>query len=176
MAVTVGQPAPDFTLPDSDRNQVTLSSLRGQKNVVLVFYVLAFTGGCRSELVAFRDLNAEFEKSETKVYGISVDTPMSLAVFAHSIDLNFPLLSDFPQHQATQAYGTYDPASGTSRRVTFVVDMDGVVQAEIVSDHDMRRHASEAIDVVRKLQGVTSELSPLVGPGKHSQGAPGPEP
>ena len=169
MPVQVGEPAPDFTLKDSDRHDVTLSSFRGKKNVVLVFYVLAFTGGCRNELIAFRDHNAEFERLEAQVMGISVDTFMSLGVFAHSIDLNFPLLSDFPDHKATKAYGTYDPATGTSRRVTYVVDKLGVIRSEIVSDEDMHRHAQEALEAVEKLErGVTAG-----SPGIPSDAEPG---
>lgn len=160
MSVQVGDPAPDFTLKDSDRHDVTLSSFRSQKNVVLVFYVLAFTGGCRNELIAFRDHNAEFERLQTQVLGISVDTFMSLGVFGHSIDLNFPLLSDFPDHKATKAYGTYDPATGTSRRVTYVVDKAGVIRAEIVSDDDMHRHAQEAVGVVQKIEAEVKAGSP----------------
>jgi len=152
MPIKAGEPAPDFTLPDSDRKQVTLSSFRGKKNVVLVFYVLAFTGGCRNELIAFRDHNAEFEKLDTQILGISVDTFMSLGVFGHSIDLNFPLLSDFPEHHATKTYGTYDPVTGTSRRVTYVVDKQGTIRAEIISDEDMHRHTQEALKAVQQLQ------------------------
>jgi peroxiredoxin len=156
MSLKVGELAPDFTLRDSDRNEVSLSSFRGKQNVVLVFYVLAFTGGCRNELIAFRDHNAEFEKLDTRVLGISVDTFMSLGVFAHSIDLNFPLLSDFPEHKATKAYETYDPATGTSRRVTYVVDKQGLIRAEIISDEDMHRHAEDALTAVQKLQSQTA--------------------
>jgi len=158
MALQLGEPAPDFTLPDSDRNQVSLSSFRGNKNVVLVFYVLAFTGGCRNELIAFRDHNAEFQKLDTQVLGISVDTFMSLGVFAHSIDLNFPLLSDFPEHNATKAYGTYDPATGTSRRITYVVDKQGIIRAEIISDEDMHRHAQDALAAVQRLDSKAAPL------------------
>jgi peroxiredoxin len=151
---SIGEPAPDFVLQDTQRQPVTLRSFRGEKNVVLVFYVLAFTGGCRNELVAFRDLNAEFAKLDTQLLGISVDTPMSLKVFGNSIDLNFPLLSDFPEHKACEAYDTYDAASGTSRRRTYVVDKQGVLRAEIVSDEDMLRHSAEALKLVQELEGV----------------------
>jgi peroxiredoxin len=154
MPVKAGEVAPDFTLPDSERKPFTLSSLRGHKNAALIFYVLAFTAGCRSELIAFRDLKGEFEKLDTLLFGISVDTAMSLDVFAHSMDLNFPLLSDFPEHKATRAYGTYDPVTGTSRRVTYVVDKLGLVQAEIVSNDDMHEHASRALAAAQRLQGA----------------------
>jgi peroxiredoxin len=166
MSLQVGDSAPDFTLKDSERHDVTLSSFLGKKNVVLVFYVLAFTGGCRNELIAFRDHNAEFERLETQVLGISVDTFMSLGVFGHSIDLNFPLLSDFPEHKATKAYETYDPATGTSRRVTYVVDKAGVIRAEIVSDDDMHRHEQEALHYIQEMEaevGSRADASPEVG-------------
>jgi peroxiredoxin (alkyl hydroperoxide reductase subunit C) len=157
-----GNTAPDFTLPDIDRNQVQLAGFRAQKNVVLVFYVLAFTGGCRNELIAFRDHNAEFQKLDTQVLGISVDTFMSLGVFAHSMDLNFPLLSDFPEYHACKAYGTYDPATGTSRRVTYVVDKQGIIRNEIISDDDMHRHAQEALKAVEQLQSQAPTPVPEV--------------
>jgi peroxiredoxin len=92
-----------------------------------------------------------FEKADTQVLGISVDTFPSLGAFARSLDLNFPLLSDFPRHEATQAYGTYRPDLGTSRRITYVVDKLGVVRAEIVSDDNMTRHAERALEVVQGL-------------------------
>ena len=112
----------------------------------------AFTGGCKTELAHFRDHNAEFQRLDSQVLGISVDTFMSLRVFANSIDLNYPLLSDFPSHDATGAYGTYDANSGTSRRVTYVVDKQGIIRAEIVSDDDMSKHATAALEAVQKLQ------------------------
>lgn len=94
---------------------------------------------------------AEFEKANTQVLGISVDTFPSLGVFGRSLDLNFPLLSDFPEHEVTKAYGTYKPDLGTSRRITYVVDKEGIIRAEIISDEDMRRHAERALEVVRSL-------------------------
>jgi peroxiredoxin len=149
--VDIGDVAPDFTLPDSNRNPVTLSSFRGKKHVVLAFYVLAMTAGCKIELTTFRDHMREFEKADAAVFGISVDTFPSLRAFANSLNLNFPLLSDFPDNTVTKRYGTYNPATGLSRRVTYVVDKAGVVQAEIVSDEQMTRHAEEALQSVQKL-------------------------
>ena len=95
---------------------------------------------------------AEFEKANTQVLGISVDTFPSLGVFGKSLDLNFPLLSDFPRHEATTAYGTYKPDLGTSRRITYVVDKEGIIRAEIVSDDNMTRHAERALEVVQSLE------------------------
>jgi mycoredoxin-dependent peroxiredoxin len=152
--VSVGDFAPDFTLKDADRNDVTLSSFRGEKNVVLVFYVLAFTNGWRNELIAFRDRNAEFAKADTQVLGISVDTYPSNRAFAQSINLNFPLLSDFPKNEVTRAYGTYLPDRGTSRRITYVVDKEGAVRHVVISDNDMSRHAEESLAFVMEMEGL----------------------
>jgi peroxiredoxin len=152
MPLDVGDVAPDFTLPDGQRNQISLSDFRGQKHVVLAFYVQAMTAGCRNELIAFRDRNADFERAGAQVLGISVDTYPSIGIFANSLNLNFPLLSDFPENKATKTYGTYNPQTGTSRRITYVVDKEGIVRAEIESDNDMSHHAEKALEVVRGVE------------------------
>lgn len=157
MGLEVGDPAPDFTLPDGQRNKVSLSDFRGKKNVVLAFYVQAMTAGCRNELIAFRNRNADFERLNTRVLGISVDTYPSIGIFANSLNLNFPLLSDFPENSTTKAYGTYSPLSGVSRRITYVVDKEGIIRAEIQSDDDMSRHAEQALAMVRDLEAPSGE-------------------
>ena len=95
-----------------------------------------------------------FEKANTQVLGISIDTFPSVGAFAKSLDLTFPLLSDFPRNETVMAYGTYNPERGTSRRITYVLDKEGVIQAEIVSDDDMSRHSAEALTAVNTLEGV----------------------
>ena len=104
--------------------------------------------------MAFRDRIPEFEKASTQVLGISIDTFPSIGVFAKSIDLNFPLLSDFPKNEATRTYGTYNAERGTSRRVTYVIDKEGIIRAEIVSDQDMAKHSEDALAAVRKLEDI----------------------
>jgi peroxiredoxin len=152
MPLSVGETAPDFTLPDGGRNPISLSSFRGKQNVVLAFYVQAMTAGCRNELIAFRDRHADFQRADTQVLGISVDTYPSIGIFANSLNLNFPLLSDFPENNATKAYGTYNPQTGQSRRITYVVDKEGIVRAEIESDDDMSHHAERALEVAQDLE------------------------
>ena len=90
----VGQTAPDFTLFDTARKQVTLSSLRGQQ-VVLAFFPAAFTGVCEKELCTFRDSMAELNGLNATVLAISVDAPFSNAGFATKNGLTFPVLSDY---------------------------------------------------------------------------------
>lgn len=102
--------------------------------------------------MAFRDRNAEFAKASTQVLGISVDTYPSVGAFGRSINLNFPLLSDFPKNEATKAYGTYMPDRGTSRRTTYIVDKEGILRHVVISDNDMSRHAEESLAFVQQLE------------------------
>jgi peroxiredoxin len=123
----VGDKAPDFTLPDQDGNQVKLSSFLGKKNVVLAFYVLAFTGGWTKELKAYQADIAKFEQSGSQVLGISVDSSPSNKVFAQQNGLTFPLLSDF-KRAVSKEYGVLNEEYGFANRATFVIDKNGVIQ------------------------------------------------
>ncbi|EHR49703.1 Peroxiredoxin [Saccharomonospora marina XMU15] len=129
MAVEVGQQAPDFTLNDYNKQEVTLSSFRGQKPVLLVFYPFAFSGICQGELCQLRDEFAEYESENVQVLGISVDTPFSLKAWAQQQGYQFPLLSDFwPHGEVAKAYGVFNADAGLAVRGTFLVDTDGVVR------------------------------------------------
>lgn len=86
--------------------------------------------------------------------GISIDPFPSAGEFAKSLNLRFPLLSDWPKNEASRAYGTLDEERSVSRRVTFVIDRDGVVRGRIVSDTDMGKHAQESLQLVRSLEGL----------------------
>lgn len=132
MAITTGQAAPDFALFDSDKNKVTLSGFTG-KNVVLLFFPLAFTGVCTKELCSIRDNIAAYNDTNAQVLGISVDSLFVLDKFKKEQNLNFPLLSDFNK-EASRAfdvlYETF-PAfemQGVSKRAAFVIDKSGSVQ------------------------------------------------
>jgi len=94
MAVITGQPAPSFTLFDSDKNRVSLSDYQG-KNLVILFFPLAFTGVCTAELCSVRDNLATYNNAQAAVVGISVDSLFVLDKFKKEQQLNFPLLSDF---------------------------------------------------------------------------------
>jgi peroxiredoxin len=130
MAVDVGSKAPDFTLPNQDREPVTLSALVGT-NVVLAFFPAAFTGVCTKEMCHFRDQLTVLNTSNATVLGISVDTPFTLKEFARQQQLNFPLLSDFNK-DAIAKYDVVNPdmlgLKGISRRAAFVVDSAGIVR------------------------------------------------
>uniref|UniRef100_UPI003F50CC49 peroxiredoxin n=1 Tax=Agrococcus chionoecetis TaxID=3153752 RepID=UPI003F50CC49 len=125
VALEIGELAPDFTLRDHTGEAVTLSAMRGRP-VVLVFYPAAFTGRCTGELCSIRDEIAAFEDAGVQVYGISVDTAASLAVFHAQEGLTFPLLSDFWPHGAVaQSYDAFLPERGVATRATYVIDRDG---------------------------------------------------
>lgn len=133
----VGDPAPDFTVPMAggdaydDVEPFTLSAALPEGPVVLAFFPAAFTGGCTEELCTFRDELASFEALDARVYGVSVDLPFALNVFAMEQDLTFPLLSDF-DGEAIEAYDVVlegvHGLSGVAERSVFVVDADGTVR------------------------------------------------
>ncbi|ETW93596.1 peroxiredoxin [Candidatus Entotheonella palauensis] len=131
MAVQVGQEAPDFTLKSSDMEDVTLSSFRGDKNVVLLFVPLAFTGVCTQELCSVRDNLNNYSNLDAEVLGLSVDSPFSQKEWKEKEGLNFTLVSDF-NRDVVQAYGaSYGdsfPFHGVAKRSAFVIDKSGVLQ------------------------------------------------
>ncbi|MER5265694.1 peroxiredoxin [Saccharothrix saharensis] len=127
--VEVGAQAPDFTLNDYNKQPVTLSSFRGERNVLLVFYPFAFSGICTGELCQVRDELAAYEDENVQVIGVSVDTPFSLKAWAAQEGYQFPLLSDFwPHGQVAQAYGVFNEQAGLANRGTFLIDTAGVVR------------------------------------------------
>jgi thioredoxin-dependent peroxiredoxin len=127
-----GDAAPDFTLPDADGNEVSLSSLRGQR-VVVYFYPAAMTPGCTTQACDFRDSLASLAAAGVAVLGISPDGPAKLAKFRDRDGLNFPLLSD-QKREVLEAYGAYGEKMLYGKksvgviRSTFVVGPDGKIQ------------------------------------------------
>jgi peroxiredoxin len=129
MAVEVGAKAPDFTLSDYNKQQVTLSSFQGDKNVLLVFYPFAFSGICTGELCQLRDELSEYSDSNVQVLGVSVDSPFALKAWAEQQGYKFPLLADFWPHGAVaQTYGVFNEKAGLANRGTFLIDTTGVVR------------------------------------------------
>ncbi|MTD13601.1 redoxin domain-containing protein [Nakamurella sp. YIM 132087] len=129
MTIAVGDTAPDFTLSDAYRNAVTLSSFRGEKAVLVVFYPFAFSGVCTTELCAVRDDLSSFENDSVQILAISTDPIPTLKAWAEVQEYTFPLLSDFWPHGAvSQAYGVFFEKAGMPLRGTFLVDTTGVVR------------------------------------------------
>ncbi|MDI9895486.1 peroxiredoxin [Rhodococcus sp. 14-2483-1-1] len=129
MPIEVGAVAPDFTLKDQNNQLVTLSSYRNVKNVLLVFYPLAFTGTCQGELCKVRDELPTFENDDTAILAISVGPPPTHKIWAAEQGYTFPLLSDFwPHGEVAQAYGVFNDSAGFANRGTFVVDKSGIIR------------------------------------------------
>jgi peroxiredoxin len=144
MAVEVGAKAPDFTLSDYNKQQVTLSSFQGAKNVLLVFYPFAFSGICQGELCQVRDELADYEGADVQVLGVSVDSPFALKAWADQQGYTFPLLSDFWPHGAVAtAYGVFNDQAGLALRGTFLIDKEGTVRyAEVNQPGEPRDQAA----------------------------------
>lgn len=127
--LTVGTAAPDFTLRDQNQQPVSLSDYRGDKNVLLVFFPLAFTGICQGELDQLRDHLPVYENDDSVALTISVGPPPTHKIWATENGFLFPVLSDFWPHGAvSQAYGVFNDDAGVSNRGTFVVDRSGVIR------------------------------------------------
>jgi glutaredoxin-dependent peroxiredoxin len=139
MSIQVGQNAPDFSLFDSEKNEVKLSNLKGKK-VVLLFVPAAFTGTCTKEFCSIRDGLNQYQNLNAMVLGISCDSPFVLAKWKEQEHLNFSLLSDYNK-TTTAAYGVaYKHGEfvlgmeGHCRRSAFVIDENGVVKYAEVLD------------------------------------------
>jgi peroxiredoxin (alkyl hydroperoxide reductase subunit C) len=127
--VSVGDEAPDFTLRDQNNEKVTLSSFRGTKAVLLVFYPAAFTGICTGELTRVRDELDTFQNDDVQILTISVDSGYSHKIFSEREGYEFPLLADFWPHGAVaQSYGVFNEVAGIADRGTFLVDREGIVR------------------------------------------------
>ncbi len=138
MALKVGDKAPDFTLYSSDKKQVSLHDYKG-KNVLILFFPLAFTGTCTKELCGIRDNAFHFNGLDVEILAISVDSPQTLAKWKELEKYNFTMLSDFNK-EVSKAYGSqYNTFSvdlhGVAKRSAFLVDGDGIIQyAEVLED------------------------------------------
>jgi peroxiredoxin (alkyl hydroperoxide reductase subunit C) len=129
MAPEVGTEAPDFTLKDQTTPEVTLSSFRGSRNVLVVFYPFAFSGTCTGELCAVRDDISSFQNDDVQLLGVSVDHVYALKAWANQESYQFPLLSDFwPHGEVAKTYGVFNADRGMALRGTFLVDRDGIVR------------------------------------------------
>lgn len=138
MPLTIGQSAPNFTLFNTEKKEISLTDYKG-KNVVILFFPLAFTGVCTAELCNIRDNYNVYTSLNTEVIGISVDSLFVLEKFKNSENYNFDLLSDFNK-TASKDYDTlYETFAfgmqGVSKRSAFVVDKNGILQyAEVLED------------------------------------------
>ena len=132
--ISVGSVAPDFELKDQHGAKVSLSSFKGNKNVVVLFIPFAFTGTCTGELCAIRDDLAAFQNDDVQVIAISCDSPFTQKVFAEQEGYKFPVLADFwPHGEAAKAYGVFNEERGCATRGTFVIDKEGILRWQVVN-------------------------------------------
>jgi mycoredoxin-dependent peroxiredoxin len=144
MAVEVGDQAPDFELKDQHGTPVRLSSFRGAKHVVLVFYPLAFSGVCTGELCSLRDEFPEVNRDDVELLTVSVDSTFAHRAWADAEHFRFGLLSDFwPHGEVAKLYGVFDSERGFAIRGTFIIDKDGVVRWKVVNPTPQARDLTE---------------------------------
>ncbi len=131
MTLNIGDKAPTFILKDSDMQDVDLTSYLG-KNVVLLFFPLAFTGVCTTELCQTRDDISRYNDTNAEVLAISVDSPFTLAKFKAENQLNFKVLSDFNKDISHAYHALYEEfvagMKGVSKRAVFVIDGTGLIK------------------------------------------------
>jgi thioredoxin-dependent peroxiredoxin len=152
--VEAGQEAPDFTLPDQDGNDVTLSGLRGQ-TVVLYFYPKADTPGCTTQACGIRDHHNDYADSGARVLGVSPDTVTAQRKFADKYGLDFTLLAD-ENHEVAELYGTwgekkmYGKTYMGVQRATFLIDPDGRV-AKVFPKVSPKTHDEVVLEALGEL-------------------------
>ncbi|NDQ57201.1 MAG: peroxiredoxin [Acidipila sp.] len=128
MAVTVGQPAPEFALKDQNQQEVKLADFKGKKNIVLLFYPLDWSPVCSNEHACMVNDMKKFESLDAQVLGISVDSVWSHKAFAEKMKIGYPLLADFqPRGAVGEKFGVYLPEKGITGRSTFIIDKQGKV-------------------------------------------------
>ena len=132
MTLTIGQAAPDFEVMNQNGEKVSLASFKGLKNVLIMFYPFAFSGGCTGELCALRDDLSSFQNDGVQLLAISCDHMYTQRAFAEVEGYKFPVLSDFWPHGAVaKAYGVFEEAKGCAIRGSFLIDKQGILRWQI---------------------------------------------
>ena len=149
----VGEKAPDFKVTTTQGGSVKLSDFIGKKNLVLFFYPKDDSPGCTREACYFRDTKAEFEKRNAVILGVSLDTEASHQRFQEKYSLNFPLISDKGK-ELSRMFGVLRLGGLLLlKRVTFVIDRDGIIRKVIRSETDMHTHVDTALEALDNLKG-----------------------
>jgi mycoredoxin-dependent peroxiredoxin len=148
--MTVGQPAPEFSLKDQSQKDVKLRDFRGRKRVVLMFYPLDWSPVCSNEHACFVNQMKQFEQLDAQVLGLSVDSVWSHKAYAEKMGIQYPLLADFhPRGAVAAQYGVYLAEKGITGRAISIIDRDG----------KLAWHKNYDIPVVPDLQEVAGALS-----------------
>jgi peroxiredoxin len=152
MTAQIGSPAPDFTLRDTQRAEVSLSDFRGKKTL-LVFIPFPFTQNCETELCTIRDNLASLNALDANVVVITTHALHTNRVWAEQQGFEFPILADYWPHGAVaQAYGCFNEIAGSANRATYVLDEEGVVRDIIATD---------SLGTIREYSEYTKALAAL---------------
>jgi peroxiredoxin len=147
----VGDVAPEFTAASTSGRDVSLSSFRGKRNVLLAFFPLAFTGTCTKELVCFTEDFDQFAGKGVEILPISVDSTASLREFKNKLQMKTELLSDF-KRDISRAYGVLNEDRFYSNRAYFLIDKEGRVQwSHVEANNGQRRENSEILAAIKLL-------------------------
>ena len=147
--------APDFELPNQFGEHIRLSEFRGKKPGALVFFPLAFSSTCTSELCELRDNLSLFKDSGVELIGISVDSKASLRAWAEAEGYDFTLLADFwPHGDVAKEYGVFIEEKGFANRATFLIDIDGVIRASFITAPGQARSLDEYTAALRDLKAA----------------------
>jgi peroxiredoxin len=147
-----GTAAPDFRLPSTPDQTLSLAEFRGQP-VILVFYPEDWSPVCSDQLALYQELLPEFQKFNAELLGISVDGIWSHVAFAKDRNLQFPLLADFePKGEVARTYQVYRAVDGTSERALYVIDADGVIRWSYVSPVGINPGADGILGALESLE------------------------
>lgn len=155
-----GTPAPDFSLPVTPDQRISLSEFRGQP-VILAFYPNDFSPVCGDQLALYNEILSEFHKHHAELIGISVDSAWCHGAYAAQHKLHFPLLSDFePKGEVARRYGVYREREGTAARALFVIDGEGVIRWSYLSPTGVNPGADGILEALESLDSGAHAASP----------------
>lgn len=149
----VGDAAPDFTLADINQVKVSLSDYKGRKNVLLVFYPMAFSPVCSAQIPSYQKIYDKFEELNTEVVAVSVDSIFTHKAWADGLGgISYPLLSDFwPHGGVADLFGVMRPAEGFSERALIVIDKEGIIRFIGIVEPKEIPEIEPALDVLATL-------------------------
>ena len=152
VTLKVGDKAPEFTLTDVNQARVSLSDYRGAKNVLLVFYPLAYSPVCSAQIPGYQKIYSTFDEADTEVIAISIDSVFTHKAWADSLGgISYPLLSDFWPHGAVGSkFGVFREKDGFSDRALFLIDKEGIIQYVDVVDAKEIPEIEPVIDLIQK--------------------------
>lgn len=152
MALEIGTTAPDFKLKNQHGEEVSLSSFKGKKNVVVLFYPFAFSGICTGELCGLRDDLGSFQNDNVELLAISTDPMHTQKAFAEKEGYKFSLLTDFwPHGETAKKYGVFNEDRGCAVRGTFIIDKTGVLRWSVVNSLGDARNLVDYKEALAKL-------------------------